>query len=44
MDQNRDAMLASNGFDVIRIPTREIADTPFETIERIRESLAKDIV
>ena len=43
MDQNRDAMLAGNGYDVIRIPTREIADTPFETIERIRESLQKDI-
>ena len=43
MDQNRDAMLAGNGFDVVRIPTREIADTPFETIERIRENLKNDI-
>ena len=43
MDQNRDAMLAGNGYGVIRISTREIVDTPFETIERIRESLQKDI-
>ena len=43
MDQNRDAMLAGNGYGVIRITTREIADTPFETIERIRECLQKDV-
>lgn len=43
MDKNRDAMLAGNGFEVLRIPTREIADTPFEIIERIREILQKDI-
>lgn len=43
MDQNRDAMLASNGYDVIRITTREIADTPFETIEKIREYLQSNI-
>ncbi len=43
MDQNRDALLASNGYDVIRIPTREIADTPFETIEKIRTKLNTEI-
>lgn len=43
VDQNRDAMLAANGYDVIRISTREIADTPFETIEKIREYLQKNI-
>ena len=43
MDHNRDAMLAGNGYGVIRISTREIVDTPFETIERIRESLQNDI-
>lgn len=43
MDQNRDALLASNGYDVIRIPTREIADTPFEAIEKIRNKLNAEI-
>ena len=36
-DSNRDALLASHGLDVVRITTREIADTPFESIEKIRE-------
>ena len=43
MDQNRDALLASNGYDVVRIPTREIADTPFEIIEKIRTKLNTEI-
>ena len=31
-------------YDVIRISTREIADTPFETIEKIREYLQSNIL
>ena len=38
-DHNRDAMLAANGYGVLRITTREIEEMPFEVIERIRESL-----
>lgn len=40
-DQSQDISgdIASNGYDVVRIPTREIADTPFETIEKIRNKL-----
>ena len=44
MDENRDAMLGGCGYDVVRIPTREIVDTPFEVIERIRTALKNNVV
>ena len=44
MDENRDAMLGGCGYDVVRIPTREIVDTPFEVIERIRTTLKNNVV
>ena len=38
-DRGRDAMLSSLGFNVIRIPTRKILDTPFDAIASISTQL-----
>ena len=38
-DKGRDAMLSSLGFNVIRIPTRKILDTPFDAIASISTQL-----
>lgn len=38
-DKGRDSMLAALGFDVVRIATRSIENTPFEAIDLIANKL-----
>lgn len=38
-DQARDAFLQSRGYNVVRIPTRSIEETPAEAVHEVKESL-----
>ncbi len=38
-DRARDAFLQGQGFSVIRIPAREVAETPFDVLHRIESAL-----
>ena len=37
MDNARDAMLQGHGYRVVRVPAREIFETPYNVLEKIRQ-------
>jgi very-short-patch-repair endonuclease len=39
MDKARDAYLVAQGYDVVRIPAREVLETPFEVVHQIESRL-----